>query len=420
MIAIFPDMNSQELVPGLFLPDYSKRSIVNLSNFILKFFSCSTPYPPLEIMDKIRFPEKKKKVVLFVIDAIGRDNLQMAAEQSASLKNDLLIYEKEVLTSVFPSTTTAALTSYSTALPPLEHGMLGYTLFLSDYSSLVNMILLTPPEFERDSLIQCGLNPMKFLTTPTIFEILQEKGVKCWTITSDLFVESGLTKMHHKGSAKRSYAGMLEMFYQLLKTIEEEDSKTFIFMYWGLTDTHGHHYGTNSRPYQGGIEYLFRMLRQEVIDRMNKQQIDETLFLVSSDHGQIDTTWQDEEWITSEDELFEHYIHPPMSGEPRAVYFNVKDPDGFTNYFNRRFSKRFHLIEKKHAIESNLFSNTALPISVQERGFKENHSRIGDFIAIAKNRYSLHFKHHGKSYTLKGKHGSLTSEELLVPLLIYS
>jgi len=365
-------------------------------------------------------PERKKKVVLFVIDALGRDNLQLAAKECPSLRDDLQIYEKEVLTSVFPSTTTAALTSYSTALPPLEHGMLGYTLFLSDYSSLVNMIMLTPPEFERDALIKCGLNPIKFLNTPTIFETLQENGVKCWTITSDLFVESGLTRMHHKGSSKRSYSGMLEMFYQLLRTIQGEDSKTFIFVYWGLTDTDGHHYGTQSRPYQGGVEYLFRMLRHEVIERMSQHQLDETLFLISSDHGQIDTTWQDEEWITSEDELFEDHIHPPMAGEPRAIYFNVKDQQAFVSYFNRRFFKRFHLLEKYEAVAGNLFSDCALPLSIHERAYKENLSRIGDYCAIAKEGYSLHFKHHGKSYTLKGKHGSLTHEELLVPLLIYS
>ncbi len=420
MIFIIPDMKPQELEKGLFLPDYSKRSIVNLSNFVLDFFNCPTYHPPLDIMDKIKKPNKKKKVIMFVIDAMGRDNLQSALENSPFLRSELQFYEKEVLTSVFPTTTTAALTSYNTALSPLEHGMLGYTLFLSDYSSLVNMIMLSPPELERDILTQSGLNPMKFLNQPTIFETLQENDVKCWTITSDLFVESGLTKMHHKGSAKRSYSGMLEMFYQLLRTIEEEDSRTFIFVYWGLTDTDGHHYGTQSRPYQGGIEYLFKMLKDEVMDRMSRQQLEETLFLISSDHGQIDTTWQDEEWITSEDELFEQYLHPPISGEPRAVYFNVKDPVAFSNYFNKRFSRRFYLVEKKQAIAKNLFSENTVPLKISERDYKENISRLGDYIAIAKRGYSLHFKHHGKTYTLKGKHGSLTREELLVPLLIFS
>jgi len=420
VIFIIPDMKPQELEKGLFLPDYSKRSIVNLSNFILYFFNCPTNHPPMDIMDKIKKPKKKKKVVMFVIDAMGRDNLQSAVENSSFLKTELPPFEKDVLTSVFPTTTTAALTSYNTALTPLEHGMLGYTLFLSDYSSLVNMIMFSPPELERDILTQSGLNPLKFLNQPTIFETLQENGVKCWTITSDLFIESGLTKMHHKGSAKRSYSGMLEMFYQLLRTIAEEDSRTYIFVYWGLTDTDGHHYGTQSRPYQGGIEYLFRMLKKEVMGRMSQQQLEETLFLISSDHGQIDTTWQDEEWITSEDELFQQYLHPPISGEPRAVYFNVKDPTAFSNYFNKRFSERFHLIEKKQAIAKNLFSENTAPLRISEREYKENFSRIGDYIAIAKRGYSLHFKHHGKTYTLKGKHGSLTREELLVPLLIYS
>ena len=118
--------------------------------------------------------------------------------------------------------------------------------------------------------------------------------------------------------------------------------------------------------------------------------------------------------------MFEQYLHPPISGEPRAVYFNVKDPVAFSNYFNKRFSRRFYLVEKKQAIAKNLFSENTVPLKISERDYKENISRIGDYIAIAKRGYSLHFKHHGKTYTLKGKHGSLTREELLVPLLIFS
>jgi len=420
VIVIISQIQLQELTPGLYLPEYRERSIVNLSNFVLKFFRCPTRYPSLEIKDKIKNPENKKKMIMFVIDAIGWENLQESASQSPSLREDLSIFEQEILTSVFPTTTTAALTSYCTALPPLEHGMLGYTLFLTDYSSLVNMIMLAPPDFERDSLIPRGLNPLKFLNIPTIFETLQGNGVKCWTITSDLFSESGLTKMHHKGSSKRTYSGMLEMFYQLLRTIEEEDSRTFIFVYWGLTDTDGHHWGTQSRPYQGGIEYLFRMLRREVIDRLSQEQLKHTVFLLSSDHGQIDTTWEDEEWITSEDELFQNFVHPPIAGEPRAVYFNVRDKEGFSDYFNQRFSKRFFLMDRNKAIDANLFSSATYPLSISDRMLKEHQYRLGDFVAIAKERYSLHFKHHGKSYTLKGKHGSLTQRELMVPLLIYS
>lgn len=414
------DYSPKELVEGLYIPDYKKNSIVNLSNFVLDFFECKCHYPPLEIVKNIKNRNKKKKVVLFIVDAMGNENIEQAAEHSPVLKSELSLYEKQIITSVFPTTTTAALTSLCTALPPLEHGILGYTLYLRDFSSLVNMISLSPPDMKRDLLTRYGLNPAKFLECPTIFESLQESGVKCWTITSDLFIESGLTKIHHKGSSKRSYLGMLELFHQLNRTLKQETDKTFIFVYWGLSDTYGHHYGTQSRPYVGGMEYLFKMLREEVIENMTEAEAEQTLFLISSDHGQTQTTWKDEEWIISEDQLFERHLNAPMAGEPRAIYFNVKEPEKFVEYFNQRFSKRFYLMDKETAINNNLFCDLEIPLSIKERTLTLNRSRIGDYVAIAKKNYSLHFKHHGKAYSLKGKHGSLTKDEILVPLFIYS
>src|SRR5439155_9728139 len=73
------------------------------------------------------------------------------------------------LTSVFPSTTTAALTSLSTGLAPGRHGMLGYEMWLKEFGMTANMIQLQPMAAGREtgSLTAVGLDQDTCTRAPT-------------------------------------------------------------------------------------------------------------------------------------------------------------------------------------------------------------------------------------------------------------
>ena len=53
------------------------------------------------------------------------------------------------LTSITPSTTSAALTSLWTGRSPAEHGVVGYELWLKEYGVVSNMILHSPISFRE-------------------------------------------------------------------------------------------------------------------------------------------------------------------------------------------------------------------------------------------------------------------------------
>jgi len=409
-------MRPEQAFPGLYLPEYSGNSIVNLANYILSHFNVAPEHAPLSLLSDKGLHEKKK-IVLIILDAVGSENLKAVSEQSSNLRYLLSNYEQHTLTSVFPTTTTTALTSFCTGLYPLEHGMLGYNLLLKEFNAVVNMLKMSPPELERDLLTNYGLNPVKFINRKTLFEILAENGIKPWTITSNLFKDSGLTKLHHHGSAIRGYSDMTELFFQLKRTILQEKRETFIFTYWGLTDTFGHQYGVDSEIYEKEIELFFRLLEKEIFRELSSQEMNDTLFLISADHGQIQTSWKDEEWLTLKDPVFNRFLSVPFAGEPRALYLYCKNTNGFEEYFNKRFGKRFRLITREDAVKQNFFSYTGdEKLTGEER--TEHLDRIGDYVAVAEKKNSLHYKIHGNSTTLKGKHGSLTKEEMFVPLLV--
>jgi predicted AlkP superfamily pyrophosphatase or phosphodiesterase len=87
-----------------------------------------------------------RRVVLIVLDALGYRLLQkMLAKGDGNALFDLSQEGCLVpLTSVFPSTTSAALMSLRTGRSLAEHGWLAYTLYLRELGIASNAILLTP------------------------------------------------------------------------------------------------------------------------------------------------------------------------------------------------------------------------------------------------------------------------------------
>jgi hypothetical protein len=140
----------------LVFPDYEGSSIVNFSAGLLEHFMAQRPdgsVPYSFESNKIDL-SGSEKVVVFVIDALGYFNLLRIMEE-----NSFRLFSREdirILTSVFPSTTTAALTSIFTANTPSRHGFLGYLLNIPEYGGLVNMIELTPYTQDRDNLYRAA------------------------------------------------------------------------------------------------------------------------------------------------------------------------------------------------------------------------------------------------------------------------
>jgi len=92
------------------------------------------------------------RVVMVLVDALGFQRFQSLLQEPGSAWDWL--QQRGVLaplTSVFPSTTTAALTSLSSGLAPGRHGMLGYEMWLKEFGVTANMIQLQPMAAGRET-----------------------------------------------------------------------------------------------------------------------------------------------------------------------------------------------------------------------------------------------------------------------------
>jgi hypothetical protein len=124
------------VTPSTTVPDYSGGSLVNLVAELEHRLTGSSSSPRLH--DHLaEFIPDASTYVLFLFDGLG--TLQLDHPAAAPFAEDL----KASLDSPFPATTTVSLATIATGLPPSQHGLLGYQLWLPEAGQVVNTITWT-------------------------------------------------------------------------------------------------------------------------------------------------------------------------------------------------------------------------------------------------------------------------------------
>ncbi|HLC71504.1 MAG TPA: phosphodiesterase, partial [Candidatus Nanoarchaeia archaeon] len=100
----------------MIIPHYRHNNIVNLMSSILESSGSKSLYPTLSSLPPAEI-KKYKNIVLVVIDGRGQDQVASLPKESF-LKRNL----QGKLSSVFPPTTTAAVTTFLTGVAPQNHG----------------------------------------------------------------------------------------------------------------------------------------------------------------------------------------------------------------------------------------------------------------------------------------------------------
>ncbi len=317
------------------------------------------------------------------------------------------------LTSVFPSTTTAALTSLWSGYTPAEHGLVGFQLFLREYGVRANMLSLSPVVTQgsgRDQLVDGGLDPDHFLATPSLPQTLGSLGVPLYHLMALYLVHSGLSKLQIRGAKQiRGFINSSDMWVVLREWVEEHRAERAVFaVYWGGLDGIEHYYGPSSETATAEIDNMAYSFEREFRSRLSPAARRGTLFLLTADHGHIDTPIQRSIFLGDHPELRSHLLMD-FAGEPRAAYLYCRhgEKDAVRDYIARHFADQFIVLDSQAALEAGLFGMGALA--------PETRYRIGDWIVLPREDYTL--VEHKNVKPMLGRHGGLSSGEMLVPLI---
>jgi hypothetical protein len=411
-------------VPGFpeqfVLPHYDGYSIANLAPTIARILGVdlSGAAPPLPAHLWRDLGADVRCVLLIVLDATGYLELKRYLTGERSVFSTLADTGSLIpITSVFPSTTVSALTTLWTGRAPLGHGFLGTKLLLPEQGVLANMLKMAPAAHTSGGRLEdWGWDPQRFITAPSVGEQLSAAGIGTVAHTRLSFVGSSLTQIFLRGMQNlRGYVGLSDLWLNLRRTLTERRAgqRLFVDAYWGGIDNVGHVYGAEGPYLPSALRHLARSLEEDFVARLPKEVREGTLLIVTSDHGQIATPPERVVHLSDHPALWETLLLPP-AGESRAAYLYARpgQKDALRSYVTKRLADRFVLLDTEQALEAGLFG----PLETIAPDLRV---RLGDVVLIAKDDSRLIMrKKTADGIHLRGHHGSLTPEEMLVPLLM--
>lgn len=381
---------------NIIMPNYN-NSILNLITSILKKYKVETQYTSLEKLDKI-LQKQYKNIVLLILDGMGENILKNISPNGLFSRNKI-----DTITSVYPSTTTAAMTTYYSGKHSIETGWIAWTQYFKEYGRHINVLqerdFCTGEKLEIKSLKISDMIGYK-----TIYEQIKEqnKDIKTYEIMPSYCAKKAQITM-----TANTIQEMCESIVTLCKNTEDK----FVMAYHDNPDAIIHKNGC----YAEETKNFILEAEKEIEKMLQELRNTNTVLILSADHGHQDINETIE--ILELDEIQECLIMPPTL-EGRMVGFFVKDTKRkeFEDRFNKIFKDKYILYSKEDILKNNLF------------GYGKKHKKIEDFIgdyiaiAIADTRISLETylsKEMKEPKEKKSSHCGLTKNEMEVPLIVF-
>lgn len=356
------------------LPDYSGACISNVVPALLEPSVEPVSWIPAEVYDADR-------VVLLVLDGLGWDQL---SERPACAPT-LCAMQGGPISSVVPTTTATALTSIATGLTPGQHGVIGYRIAVD--GEVLNVLRWTTPDGDARTTIP-----------PTEFQKAAAFGAQHPPIvTRAEFTGGGFSGAHLDGTRLHGYRCLSTLVTELKRLTAANEP--FVYAYYDGIDKVAHEYGLG--------EYYDAELR--ACDRLVGDILEVlppgTALVITADHGQVHTGDQLYELPGS---VLEHVSM--QSGEGRFRWLHAR-PGRMQVLFDTVRDTLGDLAwvrTKEQVIDEGWFGPTVTSVAA---------SRLGDVAVVATGSHAFIDPADTGPYRLIGRHGSLTSAEMRVPLL---
>lgn len=424
---------------ALVLPRFDGFGLANVAPTVLGLLAPGAAedisLPPLhaDVLPREQ-TESVRRVVLFVADGLGHLQLQreVAAGNAPNLGR-LIAGQTPAgpratyapITSVFPSTTVAALGSLNAATAPSGHGLLSYTLWLREMGTLAEMIrwgpLLRKGSF-ADTVLG-GHAPEAFFWAETVFQRLARHDVRqAYSVNPSYFRGTSLTRMLQQGARAAWYPAPSSVTALVPRILAEGDAgaPTYVYAYWPTVDTVTHVRGPESEEHGAEVavlDFAFGRLLERI------PRTGDTLVLFTADHGHIATSDQQQVSLNACPDLLALLAVPPV-GERRAIYLHARPgvtPEALAACARQQLGHAAAVLTRDEAVSAAIFGPGPLPLPDRAA------ARIGEVLLLPRGHLQLSYTHpdDGTPADLKppppppfkGMHGGLSAEEMLVPLL---
>lgn len=413
-------MKMKKISSDFVLPAYGDNCFSNIPSTILNLFGIENNKPTVSRDYFERYTGKHyKNVVLFLIDALGFNQWKKYANHFPLFRQlDKGGYLNSI-TSIFPSTTAAALNTISSGLTPAEHGLFEWFLYLKEIDKTIETLPFKELGSEkRDSLLDEKVSPKVLFSNSTIYRLLKSHGVNSFSFVNKAYADSAYSKVSREGSNNITFTNFSDLVVKLRSQLLESNGRNYCFIYWDKLDSLSHEYGPSNDAYRVELSKISHLFLTELVEKIDKKTKSETLLIITADHGQIDVNWEKTIYLNKDNLLMKalqkdkkgNLILP--TGGPRGVFLHIRESEIETlqKHLEDRLKNEADVIRTEEAISLNLFGKNKI------RGKFRN--RLGNLLLLARKNYMIWREYENKELKFLGHHGGLSKEEMLIPFSV--
>lgn len=326
------------------------------------------------------------QLLLILVDGLGFELIQAYAGHTPTLRR--MRDDIRSIHTVVPSTTAAAITAFGTGERPGATNMVGFSVAYG--GGVMNLLAM-----------EGGPAPTEWQPVPTYFERLAAAGVASAVISPARFAGSGLTGAALRGARHVPAETLDDRVSAALRELRA--GTPVVYLYWSEIDHAGHGSGVGSDSWIGALEEfdagLARLLRSLPAGVRT---------VMTADHGMINVDASQIVDVASTPALRDGVR--VVAGETRAVH--VHTDEGHADEVEMRWR--------------DVLGESAWIISREEIsaliGEGDGASIIGDFLVLARGRGGVvdSRTQSASAIAMPGVHGSLTSTEMRIPVVVWS
>ncbi len=365
---------SEELALEITLPTYDDRCITALVPALLAGVKSETLSEAVV---------SSRTVVLLLVDGLGwhqlRRNRHLAPVLAAASD------ATRPISTVAPSTTVTALTSLTTGATPGEHGLVGYRV-ATHLGSLNALRWRAAGRDMRTELPPQDLQPIEPFC-----------GRSTAAVTDPKFRDSGFTAAHLRGAAFRGGKDVPGIVDAVREAIDA--GFQFVFAYYADLDKVAHEFGFGAR-------YSAVLAEAERLTVTLRSSLPAAIpLIVTADHGMVE--------VVDPPIMIDYDISAlasNWSGEARLLWLHARA--GAESELLDACERRYASLAEVAPVER-----------VLQEGWLGRHvtatarSRLGDVALVPRGLQAFTMPDEQKrQHALRGRHGGLTAEEMLVPL----
>lgn len=424
---------------GYLLPDYGRYCFADVPATLGGVLGVDLPGDPLpdDVVADVpglagtapRDDAEYDRVCHVLVDGFGYEQWrrEVAAGRAPDWLADLAeTAEVTPLTSVYPSETAAAITTVHTGRTPAEHGVIGWDMYLPEVDRVVQTLPFTAKSGEPADEAY-GVDAGDLFAGGSIYETLAAEDVDSVTVQPTKAATGAYSAHALAGADSRGYEDLDGFRSLLTEALTESDPGTYCYAYLSDVDGAAHEAGTESDHYRGTLRAVSGAVSTALAD-VPDEVADSTLFVLTADHGHVDTDPETNVDIWEHEFLTERMRRygtgapegyplgggaegdpvPPVGGA-RNVHLHLRPgtTEEVIEYLDQTFEGR--AFTREEALDRGLFG---------DRGVSDRfRRRCGDVVFVHRRKAVWRGDEPGKlGYT--GWHGGLTSEEMVTPFAV--